>query len=91
MMLLCLSLMLTLIVFVAGIQTKERTSCKIFGALIHFFVLASFGWMGVEGVVLYLFLAKVLKSKISKLILKSNVFAWGKLFSSFLPVSFNRV
>ena len=83
--------MLTLITFITGIQSKERTSCKIFAALIHFFVLASFGWMGVEGAVLYIFLAKVVKSKISKLMLKSNMFAWGKLFPSLFAFFFNRV
>ena len=78
---LCSALVLTIITFLAGIQANGKTGCQVFAVLIHYFVLASFMWMAVEGFNLYLCFVKIVKDSISRFMLKSNVFAWGTLVS----------
>ena len=43
-----------------------------------YFVLASFFWMGGEGVNIYLCVIKVIHGKISKFMWKAGAVAWGK-------------
>eukprot|EP00794_Sanderia_malayensis_P014331 gene14331-15822_t len=76
-MCLCFALTATLIIFLAGIAAKEQKSCQAVGFLIHYFVLASFGWMAVEGFNLYLNFVKIVPGEHEHFILKSSIFAWG--------------
>ena len=48
---LCLALLAMYTVFLVGIQnSKGQLYCKIVSGLLHYFILASFGWMFVESV-----------------------------------------
>ena len=50
--------------------------------LLHYFYLASFGWMLLEGVYLYIMVVEVFASTVKLLYL--YLFAWGKFGSSVL-------
>ena len=83
-MCLCAALILTLIVFLAGIRAKDLKGCQAVAVLIHYFVLASFMWMAVEGFNLYLSFVKVVNTGITRFMLKSSLFAWGRFLVCFL-------
>ncbi|KAM9514262.1 LOW QUALITY PROTEIN: adhesion G protein-coupled receptor L1-like, partial [Guaruba guarouba] len=52
---LCASLFLAELVFLIGIdKTQYQVACPIFAGLLHFLFLASFSWLGLEGLQLYL-------------------------------------
>ena len=80
---LCFALIALLTVLLPGTVAKSKQECQVFGVLIHYFVLASFLWMGVEGINMYLCFVKILRSNNTKLLWKASAFAWGKL--PFLP------
>ena len=82
-MCLCVALMLTLIIFLAGISAKDLKGCQTVALLIHFFVLASFMWMAVEGFNLYLSFVKIVPSSIPYFIVKASLFAWGMCCSEY--------
>ena len=75
---LCFALIALLIVLLAGFGAKNQQQCQVFSVLTHYFVLASFFWMGVEGVNIYLCVVKVINGKISKFVWKASAVAWGK-------------
>ncbi|XP_071772978.2 adhesion G protein-coupled receptor E5 [Centroberyx gerrardi] len=51
---LCISLFIANLVFLAGIsRTENRTGCAVVAGLLHYFYLASFCWMCLEGVQLF--------------------------------------
>ena len=75
---LCFALIVLLIVLLAGFGAKNQQQCQAFSVLTHYFVLASFFWMGVEGVNIYLCVVKVMNGKISKFVWKASAVAWGK-------------
>jgi len=75
---LCLSLMLTLISFVAGAdRTESLYVCRAFAVAIHYFMLVTFLWMTVEAFNLYSSFVIVMGSYISRFMLKAAVYAWG--------------
>ncbi|XP_040513262.1 adhesion G protein-coupled receptor L1-like, partial [Gallus gallus] len=60
---LCISLFLAELVFLVGIdKTQYQVACPIFAGLLHYFFLASFSWLCLEGVHLYLLLLEVFES-----------------------------
>lgn len=72
------SLLLSLIVFIAGInQTSSKTGCIFAAALLHYLLMTSFCWMLVEAVQQYLRLVKVFDTYIPRFMLKASIFAWG--------------
>ena len=75
---LCFALIALLIVLFAGFGAKNQQQCQVFSVLTHYFVLASFFWMAVEGLNIYLCVVKVLDSKISKFLWKASAAAWGE-------------
>ena len=78
----CVSLSLTLIVFLVGAErskTFSMTGCRIAAIALHFFVLATFMWMGISAYNMYLSFVKVLNSYFPNFMLKCSVVAWGKL------------
>ena len=82
---LCLALMLTLICFVAGADRTEPVYvCRGFAVAIQYFLLASFCWMSVESVNLYLSFVVVMGSYITKFTRKAAIFAWGKSMFHFV-------
>ncbi|XP_078261585.1 adhesion G-protein coupled receptor G6 isoform X2 [Rhinoraja longicauda] len=51
--------------------------CVAVAALLHFFLLASFTWMGLEAVHMYIALVKVFNTYIRKYMLKFCIIGWG--------------
>jgi len=73
---LLLSIAISQTIFLAGVgHTENKIQCKFTAIMLHYFYLASFGWMLCEGLHLYTMVVKVfnLSSKIYHYI----VIAWG--------------
>ncbi|XP_052804584.1 adhesion G protein-coupled receptor L4-like [Mya arenaria] len=67
------------VIFLAGIdKTGSRSGCVTVAALLHYFILASFMWMLVEAVQLYINLVLVFaKYNPTRFIVLAMIFAWG--------------
>uniref|UniRef100_A0A4W3J3L4 Adhesion G protein-coupled receptor L3 n=1 Tax=Callorhinchus milii TaxID=7868 RepID=A0A4W3J3L4_CALMI len=64
---LCISLFVAELLFLIGINlTDQPIACAVFAALLHFFFLAAFTWMFLEGVQLYIMLVEVFESEHSR-------------------------
>ncbi|XP_072299273.1 adhesion G protein-coupled receptor L1 isoform X5 [Eucyclogobius newberryi] len=64
---LCINLFIAELLFLIGIdKTDYQIACPIFAGLLHFFFLAAFCWMCLEGVQLYLMLVEVFESEYSR-------------------------
>ncbi|XP_037084062.1 uncharacterized protein LOC119104459 isoform X2 [Pollicipes pollicipes] len=64
--------------FLGGLAaTKYPVACVCLSALLHYFVLAAFGWMAVEAVFQYLRFVRVIGTYIPCFMLKASVCAWG--------------
>ena len=64
---LCVCLLAAEMVFVTGIdKTHNQLLCTSIAVLLHFFFLAAFAWMCLEGIQLYLMLIKVFEPKQSR-------------------------
>ncbi|MBN3289325.1 AGRL1 protein, partial [Polypterus senegalus] len=64
---LCINLFIAELLFLIGIdKTDYSIACPIFAGLLHFFFLAAFSWMCLEGVHLYLMLVEVFESEYSR-------------------------
>ncbi|XP_078188441.1 adhesion G protein-coupled receptor L2 isoform X15 [Callithrix jacchus] len=75
---LCINLFIAEFIFLIGIdKTKYAIACPIFAGLLHFFFLAAFAWMCLEGVQLYLMLVEVFESEYSR---KKYYYVAGYLF-----------
>jgi hypothetical protein len=82
---LAVALLLVNVTFLAGVtRTSDYISCIVVAAFLHFFLLAAFSWMLVEGVLQYLRFVKVLDTYIEHFILKVTIPGWGKYSSSAL-------
>ncbi|XP_055486325.1 adhesion G protein-coupled receptor E4-like, partial [Leucoraja erinacea] len=61
---LCISLFLAQLLFIFGIDKFEyQNLCAVIAGFLHYFFLACFSWMLLEGVQLYLMLVKVFNAK----------------------------
>ena len=69
----------SLVVFIFGInQTQNDILCRTMAVLLHYFILASFGWMMIEGVILYYRMVKVYNTHMpSRFLWKASIFSWG--------------
>ncbi|XP_044305671.1 adhesion G protein-coupled receptor L3 isoform X1 [Varanus komodoensis] len=64
---LCISLFVAELLFLIGINRADQPiACAVFAALLHFFFLAAFTWMFLEGVQLYIMLVEVFESEHSR-------------------------
>lgn len=64
---LCINLFIAELLFLIGIdKTQYEIACPIFAGLLHYFFLAAFSWMCLEGVHLYLMLVEVFESEYSR-------------------------
>ncbi|XP_030635324.1 adhesion G protein-coupled receptor L3 [Chanos chanos] len=64
---LCISLFIAETLFLLGINRADQPiACAVFAALLHFFFLAAFTWMFLEGVQLYILLVEVFESEHSR-------------------------
>uniref|UniRef100_A0A7N8XN48 Adhesion G protein-coupled receptor L2a n=1 Tax=Mastacembelus armatus TaxID=205130 RepID=A0A7N8XN48_9TELE len=75
---LCINLFIAELIFLIGIDmTEPRIGCAIIAGILHFFFLACFSWMCLEGVQLYLMLVEVFESEYSR---KKYYYVSGYLF-----------
>ncbi|KAH3774761.1 hypothetical protein DPMN_176154, partial [Dreissena polymorpha] len=66
------------ILFLVGMdRTSSYGGCIAVAVLLHYFILVSFMWMLVEGVLQYLRFVKVLGTYIPNFMMKSMIPAWG--------------
>ena len=77
---LCTSLMVLLIVFLIGIERTSNTkSCQTVAALLHYFILTTFSWMGVEAANLYQMFVKVFQTRNQKgFLIRASAVAGGR-------------
>ncbi|EYC05241.1 hypothetical protein Y032_0083g1661 [Ancylostoma ceylanicum] len=74
---LCLSLLIAELVFVIGMdRTGNRVGCSIVALLLHYFFLAAFCWMLLEGYQLYLMLIEVFEPDNTRILLY-YLFSYG--------------
>ncbi|ROT84106.1 lipoprotein receptor [Penaeus vannamei] len=72
------SVFCSIVIFLAGInQTWNKILCRSIAVALHYFILASFGWMLVEAVHQYLKFVKVVGTYIPRFMWKASVSAWG--------------
>ncbi|XP_054752963.2 adhesion G-protein coupled receptor G4-like [Lytechinus pictus] len=75
---LCFALLVLYVVFICGIvATRIRYACLVVAALLHYLVLVTVMWMGVEARHMYVMLVKVFKSERSRFVIKAALIAWG--------------
>ncbi|XP_078574309.1 adhesion G protein-coupled receptor L3-like isoform X5 [Branchiostoma floridae x Branchiostoma japonicum] len=66
---LCICLLLAEALFLAGVdRTENKVACEVIAVLLHYLFLASFTWMCLEGVQLYILLIKVFKTQRSRMV-----------------------
>ncbi|XP_072918661.1 adhesion G protein-coupled receptor L2 isoform X11 [Hemitrygon akajei] len=64
---LCINLFVAEFIFLVGVnKVNYQIACSIFAGVLHFFFLAAFIWMCLEGVQLYLMLVEVFESEYSR-------------------------
>ncbi|XP_028391828.1 adhesion G-protein coupled receptor D1-like [Dendronephthya gigantea] len=72
-----IALGLTQMIFLAGgVATQNKVACTLVAILVHYFSLASFVWMLLEAVMLYLKLISVYSGEFVR-IKKFMIFGWG--------------
>ena len=80
----CIALSLMLIVFLVSSKMPENSpvfGCRAVAIALHYFLLAAFLWMAVEGLNMYLAFVKVFPYlSPSKFMSKCCLFAWGNSF-----------
>ncbi|XP_050418862.1 uncharacterized protein LOC126832194 [Patella vulgata] len=75
---LALAMLFSWIVFLAGIkQTGDHVGCIVVAVLLHYFIMASFVWMLMEGILQYFLFVKVLGTYVRNFMLKATIPAWG--------------
>ncbi|XP_025098275.1 adhesion G-protein coupled receptor G6-like isoform X3 [Pomacea canaliculata] len=77
---LCAALLLSNLVFVAGMQDytySNEVACKAVAAILHFALLAGICWMAVEAFYMYLALVRVFKTYFTCFLLKCCLVGWG--------------
>ncbi|XP_030829508.1 adhesion G-protein coupled receptor G2-like [Strongylocentrotus purpuratus] len=87
---LCLTLLClytTFVIMISLDSTRDYREvqagpCGFLTALVHFFVLSSIAWMGVEGYNTYLIIVKIFNTYIQNFMIKASLAAWGTIFDS---------
>lgn len=77
---LCVSLLALLLVFLVGTGiTSDKVGCQVVAALLHYFILTTFFWMGVEAVNTYQMFVRVFRKGCDqRFLLRSSLLAWCK-------------
>jgi len=78
---LCISLGIAQIIFIAGVDKASNNGkvpiyCQIIAVFLHYFFLASFMWMLMEGVVLYIILVRVFITNTKRYMLAFTVVSY---------------
>ena len=76
---LCIALIGLLVsYFVVATREPRTNECLAFSLVTHYFLLATFAWMGVEGINMYLALVKVMSAHVPRFMPKAVLIAWGE-------------
>ncbi|XP_041474777.1 uncharacterized protein LOC121423495 [Lytechinus variegatus] len=78
--LLCLYITFVIMISLDSIRDYREVQagpCGFLSALVHYFVLSSIAWMGVEGYNTYLIIVKIFNTYIPKFMIKACLAAWG--------------
>ena len=76
---LALSMILMLVVFVAGIRhTKNRPGCVIVGGILHYLILVTWMWMAAEAILLFQKLVIVFTNISWIHLIVVSIICWGK-------------
>lgn len=76
---LSVAMLCSALLFLVGVdRTESYGGCIAVSVLLHYFILVTFMWMLVEGVLQYLRFVKVLGTYIPNFMIKSIIPAWGK-------------
>ena len=76
---LAVSMILMLIVFMAGIgRTENRAGCITVGVLLHYLILVTWMWMAAEAVLLFQKLVIVFKKTTTLYMTIISILCWGK-------------
>ncbi|XP_072030643.1 adhesion G-protein coupled receptor G6-like [Amphiura filiformis] len=73
----CLSMLCLYLVFLVGIDSKSGQGCLVVAGLLHYFVLTTVFWMGIEARNMYINLVTVFDVEGSTFLRKAACFAWG--------------
>ena len=76
----CVSLLALLIVFWTGVdKSSHKIGCQVVAALLHYFILTTFFWMGVETAnMCRMFVMVFQRGSQKRFLLKSSLVAWCK-------------
>ncbi len=80
---LCTNLGIAQVIFIAGVDKTGGSSdhvpphCKMVAVLLHYFFLATFMWMLMEGIFLYLTVVKVFLFKTKRYLMLFTVLSYG--------------
>nr|XP_054764165.1 adhesion G-protein coupled receptor G2-like isoform X1 [Lytechinus pictus] len=78
--LLCLYITFVIMISLDSIRDYREVQagpCGFLSALVHYFVLSSIAWMGVEGYNTYLIIVKIFNTYIPNFMIKACLAAWG--------------
>ena len=76
---LAIALLCADVIFLGGIdKTESYIGCVVVAACLHYFLLASFIWMLIEGILQYIRFVKIFDTYIYKFTLKMGIIAWGE-------------
>ena len=76
---LCISMLGLYLAFLIGIDsTHSEIGCLIVAACLHYFVVTTILWMGVEARHMYITLVSETSRISRKFMIKASLFAWGK-------------
>ncbi|XP_072032032.1 adhesion G-protein coupled receptor G4-like isoform X2 [Amphiura filiformis] len=73
----CLSMLCLYLVFLVGIDSKSGPGCLVVAGLLHYFVLTTVFWMGIEARNMYINLVTVFDIAGSTFLRKALCVAWG--------------
>ena len=87
----CLSLLAAILLFTFGVNTLTGSAsldlCKVLAAFLHYFLLSSIVWMGIEAYNLYQDLVKVFDTSFisqTQFMCRAGVVGWSKCCTGFI-------
>ncbi|XP_030851744.1 adhesion G-protein coupled receptor G6-like [Strongylocentrotus purpuratus] len=75
--LLCLYVSFIVMISLGSAKLQYQVPCGCIAAFVHFFVLSSITWMGVEGYTTYLIIVKMFDTSNKRFMVKAGAVAWG--------------
>eukprot|EP00057_Strongylocentrotus_purpuratus_P009529 XP_011664003.1 PREDICTED: G-protein coupled receptor 64-like [Strongylocentrotus purpuratus] len=79
--LLCLYVSFIVMISLGSAKLQYQVPCGCIAAFVHFFVLSSITWMGVEGYTTYLIIVKMFDTSNKRFMVKAGAVAWAIVLS----------